>query len=366
MGPGGHLRQVRHAEHLAALAEAAQLAADDLGHAAADAAVHLVEDEAGNGARLRGHHLEGEGDTGELAAGGDPRQGAHRLARIGRDQEGHGVAAMARGARCGLDRDLEAPARHAELAHGLAHRPGEPCRRGPACLAEPTGGLPPGRLRRGGLGAEGLGALAGRLELGELGAQPLQDRRELDERPHPVLAGQVVERPQPALGLRQGRRVHLEAGGVVAQGGCGLVHPDQGLVHQRARRPQVRIQRRQRLELGGGAGEQSVRARGLALVQALQGRLRALEQAAGVGQPAVLGLEGLDGLAVEPHRLQLADLVAQELETLLPRRIPAREGLERAQRLLPALPGAGDRAGHGCPPAAPPGPGGAAWWPAGH
>ncbi len=50
------LRKVRDAQDLAALAELAQLAADDLGDAAADAGIHFVEDQAGArtcGARRR-------------------------------------------------------------------------------------------------------------------------------------------------------------------------------------------------------------------------------------------------------------------------------------------------------------------------
>ena len=53
----------------------AQQAPDDLRHAAADADVHLVEDQAGDPAALGRGHLDGEPDAGEFAAGGDLRQG---------------------------------------------------------------------------------------------------------------------------------------------------------------------------------------------------------------------------------------------------------------------------------------------------
>ena len=51
----GDLRQMRHAQHLSALAELAQLAADDLGHRAADAGVDLVEHHAAALHRPRRH-----------------------------------------------------------------------------------------------------------------------------------------------------------------------------------------------------------------------------------------------------------------------------------------------------------------------
>ena len=49
---------------------------------AADAHVHLVEDEGGDGTCLDGGHLDGEADAGELAARGHLGQRPGRLPRV--------------------------------------------------------------------------------------------------------------------------------------------------------------------------------------------------------------------------------------------------------------------------------------------
>ena len=53
VGVRGNLRQVRDAQHLKRRAERAQLPADDVGDAPADAGVDLVEDQAGRGGARR-------------------------------------------------------------------------------------------------------------------------------------------------------------------------------------------------------------------------------------------------------------------------------------------------------------------------
>ena len=59
---------MRHAQHLGAFAQIAQLPADNFGHRAAYACVHLVEHHA-QGVRLGGGgHLHGETDARQLAA----------------------------------------------------------------------------------------------------------------------------------------------------------------------------------------------------------------------------------------------------------------------------------------------------------
>ena len=76
VGLARHLGEVGDAEYLAALAELAQLAAHDLGDAAADAGIHFVEDQAGARRAARGGHLHREADAREFAARGHLREPA--------------------------------------------------------------------------------------------------------------------------------------------------------------------------------------------------------------------------------------------------------------------------------------------------
>ena len=81
----GDLGQVGDAQDLVGAGDRLELAPHDLGHAAADARVHLVEDQ-GLARRVRaGHRLQGEHDPAQLAAGGDARQRPKLLAGVGRD-----------------------------------------------------------------------------------------------------------------------------------------------------------------------------------------------------------------------------------------------------------------------------------------
>ena len=59
----GDLRQVGHAQHLAAFAQAAQQLADHFGGRAADADVHLVEHQRRYARGLRGDDLDGQADA---------------------------------------------------------------------------------------------------------------------------------------------------------------------------------------------------------------------------------------------------------------------------------------------------------------
>src|SRR3954454_739119 len=96
IGVGGDLRQVRDAEHLECRPQRAQLAADDVGDAAANAGIDLVEDQPGRRcarrtiggvaeavARCRGERLDRQHDARELAARDDPRQRPELLAGVG-------------------------------------------------------------------------------------------------------------------------------------------------------------------------------------------------------------------------------------------------------------------------------------------
>src|SRR5690606_2963211 len=113
-----YLRQVRDAQHLTLLREPGQAPADDLRDAAADAGVHLVEDERRHGRRSRAHDLERETDAREFPARRDARQRAERLPRIEPHLdvdtlEPRAVRALA---RLRLELDAQLAVRHAELA----------------------------------------------------------------------------------------------------------------------------------------------------------------------------------------------------------------------------------------------------------
>jgi len=132
------LREVGDAQHLAAVAELAQLATDDLGDAAANAGIHLVEYEAGARRAARCGDLHGEADAGEFAAGGDARDGLDRLARICAHEEFDALRSVGTGFRIGVgfDADFESPAGHAQLPHQRGHGGRELAGRGTPRSAE--------------------------------------------------------------------------------------------------------------------------------------------------------------------------------------------------------------------------------------
>ncbi|MNV03626.1 hypothetical protein D3C71_939030 [compost metagenome] len=125
---GGDLRQMGDAQHLALLAQGAQLVPDDVGHGAADARIDLVEDHGGHCIQVQRGHLDGQRDARQLTAGGDLAQGPRRLAGVGRDQELDPFGAVRirfeHGLRLDLDQKL--PAAHAQLTdqHGGGLRQG--------------------------------------------------------------------------------------------------------------------------------------------------------------------------------------------------------------------------------------------------
>ena len=82
-----HLRQVRHAQHLARRGQHAQLPTDHLGNGPTHAGIHLVEDQAGQVGRVQRRDLQCEADPRQFAAGGGFRQRTRRLAGVRADQE---------------------------------------------------------------------------------------------------------------------------------------------------------------------------------------------------------------------------------------------------------------------------------------
>ena len=97
VGERRHLREVRDAQHLVARPERREQTPDRDPGLTADPGVDLVEHQRRR--RLREHHARRQHRTGELAAGRGPGQRPGRLARVGRQQEGHPVVRRRRWAR---------------------------------------------------------------------------------------------------------------------------------------------------------------------------------------------------------------------------------------------------------------------------
>src|SRR5262249_5265964 len=87
VGERGDLRQVRHADDLPAVGDAADLLPDHLGGGAADAGVDLVEDVGRHRIRLPEGELEREDDARELAARRHLGERTQLLAPVGAEEE---------------------------------------------------------------------------------------------------------------------------------------------------------------------------------------------------------------------------------------------------------------------------------------
>src|SRR5258708_28524641 len=123
------------AEDLMLARERPERPTDDIAEAAADAGVHLIEDEHRRLVLRREHDLEREHDPRELAAGRHPLERPERLAGIRGDAEGDAVGA----ARVGLqrlERDGEPAAPQAEGAQPRLPAPRAPL---PPPLPRPVG-----------------------------------------------------------------------------------------------------------------------------------------------------------------------------------------------------------------------------------
>ena len=121
VGVGGDLWQVGDAQHLPALPEGVQQAANGVGDFAADAGVDFVEDDGRRRGRgfVQAGDFDGEADAREFAAGGDFGERLQGLTGVGAEGVGDVVAAV-RGRACGgLNLDGEGGFFHAELAYPL-------------------------------------------------------------------------------------------------------------------------------------------------------------------------------------------------------------------------------------------------------
>ena len=87
MGMGGDGCEMGDAEDLVVGGDLAELLSHGMGGFAADVGIDLVEDEDRHGVLGGQDGLQGEHDTGELAAGSDGAKGFPGLARVGREEE---------------------------------------------------------------------------------------------------------------------------------------------------------------------------------------------------------------------------------------------------------------------------------------
>ena len=332
-GHRGHLGQVGDAEHLPLLAERAQPLADRPRGVAADAGVDLVEDVGRRAARRplarqREHHPR------ELAAGGRVAERRDRHPRVGRDAEGRPAPGPAPRSPPGAARARPRALRRSSPAARAPWRPASPARR--AALAR-TSLSPPARSVRVriafassassrsvvssapsialDLGAAVLGVGEHRLDRAAVLALQAVERVEalLDllqparARPRCPRRSRAARRPAPAaptrrprgaLGELVERRVDALPGGQRRLG-----DPDRlGRSARPRRRPTTRRER-----LGGRAAQ----------------RLR-------VAQPLALGgqLGLLRGIGL--GRLDLVELVAQQVEVALARPLALADPLQLA------------------------------------
>src|SRR5215470_6007425 len=294
--PGGDRRQMRDAEHLAALRGGGQLLRDDGGHAAADAGVDLVEDHRGYTLGAGQDGLEGQHRARELAARGDPRERANLFAGIRRQTELDAVEASRPDLRerHSCHRDLEAGAVHAELAE-LAHGfPGEALGGVVAALGELVRG--PGQLRL----ELTHGALLTRQDL-FVSAQTLElagrrgAKREHRRLGIAVLALEPRERVEPLVDRLEPPRRHRDAVAKRPHCGEGVLDQCSGALDRIGRRGERGIEPREIPQQSGGALEPAHR-RAVVVV----------EQARRLGEPDREPFGMLEPPALEPELLLLA------------------------------------------------------------
>ncbi len=82
-----HLWQMGHTQYLAVAAQGAQELAHHFRGTTSDADIDLVEHQGGGGGGLGDHHLDGQADARQFAAGGHLGQGSGRLTGVGADQK---------------------------------------------------------------------------------------------------------------------------------------------------------------------------------------------------------------------------------------------------------------------------------------
>src|SRR6266566_329748 len=316
LGEGRDQRQVGDAEDLAAPAEPAELAADDLGHGAADAGIDLVEDERGAPLLGGGEGLEGEHDARQLAARGHAGERARLLARVRREEELDLVPALgAERAPLGLgETRLEARAGERERLELRGQRAGQVPRHPPPLDREPArplGGGAPGRL---GCGLALHHRLAPALDATELGRQLVAAADQVLDRAG-ELALQARELPQALLHRLQAARIGRQLAGVAGEALAGLLQLGERALEEGAHGHEARVEPGRLAQRDERAAEH-LDHRALAGVEALLRARRQHGQALGVHQAGPLRRERLLLARHERGARQLLGLRAQHLGSL--------------------------------------------------
>ncbi len=353
IGIGGHLRQVRDAEHLARPGQPLQARADGIGGRSPDPRVDLVEHQRPAGAGVLEHHVQRQHDPRQLAARGGLAQRPGVLARIRRDQElgpldaarrqRHRAVAVPelRPARR-LEADREARPRQGQLAQLPLDGRGQRLRGAPPCRAEPL------RLARVGLRGERqsrLGRadlLAEVLELVEL----RRGRRAVLEHlllVPPVARAESLDRGASALQVLQPVGVALALVRVVAERGSGLLQLELRRADALRELAEPRVQLGQPLEPARAGRRQAGRA-GVSVVELGQRLSDQLGDLDPVTQPRPLALQLVAFPGAWRDGIDLPQLAAQVVGA------PLALTLGLAQPLQ-ALPGLADRALRGGDPA---------------
>jgi hypothetical protein len=162
------------------------------------------------------------------------------------------------------------------------------------------------------LGVEGFEVAGGALAALELGAQGIEAAGQLGGA-HAVLAREVVDRLEALLDLLQPRGVEVEALEQAGDRVGGLADLHLGLLRRALGLGEAGLQRRERREALPHRGELVVHA-ALGAVELFLGRLALLQQAAGIGQPAVVCIQLLELPRRQLQGFQLAQLVAQVVQ----------------------------------------------------
>ena len=324
--------------------------ADRVRGRAADTRVDLVEHVGRDLVGAAQRQLHRQHDARQLAARRDLGQGLQLLTLVGAEQHLDLVGAVGPEGRR-RDPHLEARRRHAELAERLADLAREPGAGLLAAVGERGGGA---LAATEGLGAGGGQALEVRVAVGqrvELGGQRGQALEQLGPT---VLAPQPTQELEAVVDPRQALGIAVDAIGVAAQRGGGVVghHPRLGeLARQRI---EAGVEPHQLVELARGVGQAIERAAvAVATVERRHRGPGAEPQLLGRRQPgpladqalvlAALELGAVELVLLEPHEvgaLGALAIVAAEVGDL---RVDAGELVPRRAHLERALGIAGER-----------------------
>ena len=276
-------------------------------------AVDLVEDQRRHRGAAREQHLDRERQARELAARGDARERRQRLARVRGDLQLDRLEPARGGLVERFERHREAPALHGEALHRLGDLAAQllRARRGAPSRARSAASRY-ARLGRGFLLAQLLEALLA-AQLGEPRAALLRARPGMRARLDAVLARAVEHRLQARGRARRGGPDRPRAS---AGSGAAAARP-----RRRARSPPRRRGARPRAAGSSAAASREPRAACASRAVAASSDSSSASTHAdtvsisscAVGEAAVLGLRPRPRPRLEGERLEVADLVGEQL-----------------------------------------------------